>query len=83
MPVSVLGAVINIWLPVSISRVVLHRQSADQPRLSLADVRQMIQMETERLNSARPQPQPTVEYVNKDPELRPESNGKGSDMILT
>jgi hypothetical protein len=51
----------------------------DQPRLSLADVRQLIQIETERLNTARQPPpvQTVVEYVTKDPELKPESPGKG------
>lgn len=52
-------------------------QNLDQPRVSLADLRQMVQMEVDRLNAARTPPQPRVEYVKKDPELKPESLGNG------
>ena len=61
-------------------QLVLPQQNMDQPWLSLADVRQLIQIETERLNSSR-QPviveKPVIEYVTKDPELKPESAGNG------
>jgi len=47
----------------------------DQPRVSLNDLRQIIQLEVERLTPAKP---PVVEYVEKDPELKPESPGNGA-----
>jgi len=47
----------------------------DQPRLNMSDLRQLIQAETQRL-SANTRP-PAVEYVTKEPEMRPESNGNG------
>ena len=46
----------------------------NQPRVSLDDMRQIIQLEVERLSSAKP---PVVEYVEKVPELKPESAGNG------
>jgi len=47
----------------------------DQPRVSLNDLRQIIQLEVERLTPAKP---PVVEYVEKDPKLKPESPGNGA-----
>ena len=43
--------------------------------MSLNDLRQVIQLEVERLSAAKP---PVIEYVEKVPELKPESAGNGS-----
>jgi len=51
----------------------------NQPRVSLDDMRQIIQLEVERLSAAKP---PVVEYVEKVPELKPESAGNGGFRIL-
>jgi len=50
----------------------------DQPRVSLNDLRQIIQLEVERLSAAKP---PAIEYVEKVPELKPESAGNGAYCI--
>jgi len=50
----------------------------NQPRVSLDDMRQIIQLEVERLSAAKP---PVVEYVEKVPELKPESAGNGEFCI--
>ena len=42
--------------------------------MSLSDLRQIIQLEVERLSAAKP---PVIEYVEKVPELKPESVGNG------
>jgi len=43
--------------------------------VSLNDLRQIIQLEVERLSAAKP---PVIEYVEKVPELKPESAGNGA-----
>ena len=43
--------------------------------MSLSDLRQIIQLEVERLSAAKP---PVIEYVEKVPELKPESPGNGA-----
>ena len=43
----------------------------DQPKMSMADLRHLIQIEAQRLK-------PAVEYVAKEPELKPDSRGNGT-----
>jgi len=46
--------------------------------VSLSDLRQMIQLEVDRLSTAKP---PVIEYVEKVPELKPESTGNGTFIV--
>ena len=58
----------------------LSSQDMHRPKLSLAQLKQMIANEAQRHATPPPQPAPAIEYKQMEPELKPVSPGQGTDV---